>query len=448
MAQVPFASSRLAYSTYKIGTVPKMGLTQRCPGYYNKRVMRMNTPASFLRRTGLFVALPVFSAAFLCSCEEKEEPAPAAPAATEEPAAPKEDPAKAAEEAREALYHQLLENVAPLVTSNAGVPEFNEPCKVYLETLQQFYGKLSALPPSWERADIAFRVAELTRNLGAHAKAIEAYATAVADFEALPEEERSSVDGKRRHSALLNGTGVCLLSTGKAAEAIPYYEKALETDISVLRALGVAEETSLPENNPDANVSRAVADVLGSYRCLGESHLVIGDLEEARDIYKKGIAEMTSLKQLDVNSGMGIAYVKLHSALGDLENRCGNEREALASWTQAATLCNAIFNNTRQVTVKVQAKRFFDALSPLIVEKNRKMQEEAAAAAKAEEAAKVAQEAEARAAEEAAAKAVEEARAAEEAAKAAAEAEKPAPEVRQEEPREERPRRRSRRRNR
>ncbi len=412
--------------------------------------MRIFTPVSFFRRPGTVVAVSLLSAACLSSCGEKDEEASAAPASPA-PAveAPAEEVSLSPEEkvaaARETVYRQLLENIGPLVTDRAMAAEFNEPAKVYLESLNAYYAELSALPPTMERVDIGRRVAELTRNLGAYAKAFDAFERALEDFEALPEADRNTVEGKRLHSSLLNGTGICLLSINKASDSIPYYEKSLETDIAVLRDLGIGEESTLTEGNPDANVSRAVADVLGSYRCLGESHVAVGDLEEARDIYKKGIDTMAKLKHLDVNSGMGIAYVKLHGALGDLENRCGNEREALASWVQAANLCNAIFSNSRVVTVKGQAKRFFDTLSPLIMDKSRKLQAEAETQ-KSADAARAAEEAKQAAEQAAAAQAAQEAKAAEEAAKAA-EAEKAAAAEQAEQPKEQRRKKRRRNRN-
>ncbi len=331
------------------------------------------------------VALSLFSAACLCSCGEKEEANQIAPAAAEEtaateaPAASELSAEDAAAAAREAVYRQLLENIAPLVTANVGLPEFNEPAKIYLESLQRYDEALEGLAPSMDGVDIAARVAELTRNFGAHTKALEAAERALARFEALPEAERNTPEGMRRSSALYNSKGLCLLHLGRATDAIPCYEKALETDIAVLRQLGIGEESELVAGQPDANISRAVADVLGSYRCLGEAHVVAGDMEEARDIYKKGVETMTKLKHMDVNSGMGVAFVKLHGALGDLENRCGNDREALSSWLQAATLCQGIFNNSNRVIVKLQAKRFFDTLNPLITEKAQKLEKEAEA---------------------------------------------------------------------
>ncbi len=359
------------------------------------------------------------SAACLCSCGDNQEapPPPAeAAAAVEQPAAAPEA-ASGLEAAREAVYRQLLENISPLVTERAMAPEFNEPAKVYLESLVALYSELAAQSPSVERVDIARCVAELTLNLASYPKAYAAYERAQEDFDALAEADRNSIEGKRLHSALLNGTGVCLLSINRESEAIPYYEKALELDVAVLRELAIAEDAVQPEGNPDANVSRAVADVLGSYRCLGESYAVAGDYEEARDIYKEGIDIMAGLKNLDVNSDMGVAYVKLHGALGDLENHCGKDREALASWVQAASLCKAIFSSSRMPGIKAQAKRFFDTLSPLIMDKSRKMQAEAEVRQSAE-AAREAAEAEKAAAEAAAAQAAEEAKAAEEAARA------------------------------
>ncbi len=390
---------------------------------------------TFARRHGMFCLAALASAACLCSCGEndKNAPAPAAPAATSAESSPDviswlkglvsseaTESDSAVDEARKTIYHQLLEEIGPLVTEHAQVPEFNEPAKVYLESLQEFYALLAAQPVTVERADIAYRIAKLTLNLGAYAKAHEAFDRALEDFDALPEAARDAVSGKRLLSALLNGKGACLLRINKAADAIPYYEKALEADIAVLRDLGIADDAALPEGEPNANLSRAAADVLGSYRCLGEAHAVAGDLEEARDFYKKGLTRMEQLKRLDTNSGMGIAYVKLRSALGDLESRCGNEREALLNWARAAQDCKSIFMVTRRADVKVQTKRYAEALLPLIKEKSSKLQAEAEAR-KSEEAAREAAEAaevEKAVQEATAAQAAAEARAAEEEARA------------------------------
>ncbi len=412
--------------------------------------MRMFTPVSFSRRMGAAAAVSMLSVALLCSCGEKEEEAPAevAPAAVEEPAAAAEpaveEPAgPTVQEAREAVYRQLWEHISPLVTDNAMVPEFNEPVKVYLETLNTYYAAMASEPPSVERVELGLRIAELTRNLSAYARAFEAFEHAMDDFEALPETERNTVEGMRMHSKLLNGMGLCLLSIGRAADAIPQYSKALEVDIAVLRALGVAEGVELPGGVPDPNVSHAVADVLGSYRCLGQSHALVGDMEEARDIYKKGLETMATLNQIDVNSDMGIAYVQLFGALGDLESRCGNEQEALRAWVQAANCCNAIVTQGRSAVMRLRAKRYINTLGPLIAEKSARMKAEAEAR-HAEDAAREAEEARKAAEEAAAAKAADEARAAEEAARAA-EQERAAAAEQAEQPREERRKKRRRR---
>ncbi len=379
--------------------------------------------------------------------------APALPPAEAATPAPEPEGPSAVELARNAVYRQLWQNIGPLVAERALMPEFNEPAKVYLEALNAYYSELATLPPSMERADVARRLAELTCNLGAYAKAIDAFERALEDFEALPEGTRSTVEAKRLHSALLNGMGVCLLSIGKGADALPYYEKALEVDIAVLRDLGVGEEAELPSGTVDANISCAVADVLGSYRCLGECHAIIGDLEDAREIYNKGIGVMMQLKNLDVNSGMSISFVKLYGTLGDLENRCGNGKAAITAWARAAELCKEIFNNSRTDLVKQQAMQFLKTLNPLIAEQARKLQEAARAqqeaqsareAAEAAEAAREAEEARKAAEAAAAAQAEQDARAAEEAARAA-EAEKAAAAAKAEQPKEERRRSRSRR---
>ncbi len=404
----------------------------------------MMTPLSLRLPSRLFGRAALVSlgaAALLCSCDDKPEPPAPATTPADSPAAEPQGPTaeETAATAREAVYRQLLERISPLVTDRAAAAEFNEDAKLYLETLSAYYEALVALPPSADRVDIGLRVANLQLNLGAYAKAQETFGHVQEDIDALDEAARAAVAVRRMQSSVYNGTGLCLINIDKVADAIPYYDKALETDLAILAALGVAGDAALPEGDANPDVSRAVADVLGSYRCLGECHLVAGDMEEARDIYKRGIDLMTKLQNLDVNSGMGNAYVKLHAALGDLENRCGKEREALAEWVQAANLCNAIFTNSRTLGVKAQAKRSFDALRPLILEKSRKLQAEA----EAKDSAEAAREAEdaAKAAEEAAkAQAEHEAKAAEEAAKAEAE-EKAAAAREAEKPKDERRRR-------
>ncbi len=440
----------------------RMSLTPRRREFTMESDMRKLAPLNIFRRPGCrhaqtcpeskarrerrplilggLCACALAGAGMLTGCGEEEKTAPAPPPAPPAPAAPAPS---ALDEAREALYRQLWEQISPLVTDRARVPEFNEPAKVYLEKLNAYYDALAALPPSMERVEVARRVAELTRNLGAFAKAFEAYEVALSDYESLAEADRNAVEGKRLHSSLLNGMGVCLLSISKVADSIPHYRQALEVDMSVLRDLGVGEETELPEANTDPNVSRAVADVLGSYRCLGESLVLVGDLEDARDVYKKGIDMMVKLKHLDVNSDMCIAYVKLHGALGDLESRCGNEMAALNSWAQAAELCKSIHNSSQLSLVKLQARHFLNTLAPLIAEKSRKLQAEANARQAAEEA-REAEEARKVAEEAAAAQAAEEAKAAEEAARAAEE-EKAAAAAKAEAQKEDRRRRRSRR---
>ncbi len=380
---------------------------------------KLNDTRCFLRAR--LAAACLVAAACLCSCgdgQEEDAPSPATTAPAAPSAAAKQ--ADKINRAHEAVYEQLMENIAPLVTDRAStVAEFNEPTKVFLESLQAYYDAIASAPPSAERAHIARRIADVMSSLRSYAKGYEAFQRAQADLDALPQSERDSVAGKRLQSAIWTGAGLCLINQNRATDALPYYEKALASDLSVLREVGPAEGEALPTGSIPPDVSRAVADALGSYRCLGECQLEAGDPEEARDTYRKGLQLMEELKQLDTSSAMGIAFVKLISAQGDLENRCGRDREALSAWVQAARLCNTIISKSGRAATKAQARSCFIRLNPLIKEKSQQLR---AAAADDAEAAREAEEA-ARAAEEAdRAQAEEEARAAEEAAKAEREA--------------------------
>ncbi len=325
---------------------------------------------------GLGLAVAFLAPACLCSCgdDAQEASASAQPAATQAPAKPATCPA------RDALFDELLNNISPLVTNHALVPEFNEETKILLEKMQAYYDELAAAPVSAERVVIARRIADVTRSLGAYAKARAAYDRTQADFDALPEAERQSLVGRRLQSSIWGGIGLCLLSQNKASEALPFYEKTLEGDLAILRSLGAEEGKPLPEGEVSADLARALADVVGSYRCLGDCLIWSDDPEEGRMTYQRGLDLITELHVTAPVASVAevvLALAKLHSSLGDLENQNGREREALSSWVAASQNCRNILNEGVPASLRVEAARNINKLQPLIKEKSEKLQREA-----------------------------------------------------------------------
>jgi hypothetical protein len=121
---------------------------------------------------------------------------------------------------------------------------------------------------------------------------------------------------------------------------------------------------------------------------------------------------------------MSIAYVKLLTSMGNLDNSMGKSKDAMAAWVIAARICQSLNASSPKLEVKAETKRCFDALLPAIQSVGQGLQAEQEEAKKNSEEEKAAAEkaaAEAAAAEAAAAERLAaEQKAAEE--KAAAEA--------------------------
>ncbi len=376
----------------------------------------------------------------LSACEEKEaEPAPAdaqpAPAAEQPAPEPAPEPAPApepepsqAESGRDALFNFAVYTLAQKVTSPEQFPELNSMVKDMLEMLRSYYAELQKGDASLERARLALQIASTTRDLGAHSKALGEYENALKEIEALPEDVRNTPDAQRMLSSCHNGVGLCLLAQNKASEALPKYEAALAVDEALYQAVAPKEGEELPEGEVEPNLSRAAADLLGSYRCLGDCQRAVDDPEEARTTYMKGQELAQRLKRL--SSEMSIAYVKLLTSLGNLDNAMGKSREAMGSWVMAAKVCQSLNASSPKLEVKAETKRCFEALLPAIQSVGQKLQSEQEEAQKkaeeenaaAEKAAQEAAAAEKEAAERLAAeqKAAEDKAAAEKAAQEAA----------------------------
>lgn len=385
--------------------------------------------------------LGIASALCLSSCGEKEadavETAPAeqlAPVVESQPeAATTAEPAPAPEvdklaETREALFQYAVYTLGQKVTSPDTFPQLNTMVKDMLEMLRAYYEELQKGEPSVERARLALQIASTTRDLGAYAKAQGEYEAAQAEVEALPAEVQGTAEVQRMLSSCHNGMGVCLLAQSKASEALSRYEAALAVDEAQYQAVAPKDGEELPEGDVEPALSRAATDLLDSYRCLGDCQRALDDPEEARATYTKGHELAQRLKRL--SSDMSIAYVKLLTSLGNLDNASDKTREAMNSWVIAARICQSLNANSPKLEVKAETKRCFDALLPAIQSVGQKLQAEQAAAeqksaeekAAAEQAAAEAAAAEKAAAERLAAeqKAAEEKAAAEAAAQEAA----------------------------
>lgn len=312
-------------------------------------------------------AVSVLSLFCLNSCFDKEETEK--PAETAEPAAQPEPEAPAPTvdtlaEAREALFNEAVYELAQKVTDPAIFPELNEEVKVLLERMENYYAELSKSPEgSMERTRLALQIASTLRNLNS-GKAYDAYTRAQNELAALSEDIRNSDDGKRCAGDIENGLGSCLLMQNKTADALPHYEAALAIAQAQFDAVAPAEDAEPKQGEVDPDLSRKATDLLDSIRCLGDCQRIADDPEEARTTYMKGQETVVRLKVL--SSSMSISYVKLLTALGNLDNAAGRSKEALAAWVQAANICKQLNNSSPRLDVKAETKRCYDALIPAI----------------------------------------------------------------------------------
>lgn len=378
----------------------------------------MISPFRFRTSSSRCAALLGVATAFcLSSCEEKAPEAapaeqPAAEATPEVVATPEPEPTPAPApavdtlaEARQALFDYTVYTLAAKVTSPERFPELNTMVRDMLELQHKYYDELQKGEPTLERARLALQIASTTRDLGAYTKAQAEYDNAQKDIEALPEEVKSTPEAQRMLSSSLNGIGVCLLAQNKASEALAKYEAALALDDAQYQKVAPKEGEELPEGDVEPNLSRAATDLLDSYRCLGDCQRAVDDPEEALATYTKGHELAQRLKRLSTD--MSIAYVKLLTSLGNLDNSLGKPKEAMGAWVMAAKICQSLNASSPKLEVKAETKRCFDALLPAIQSVGQKLQSEQ---------------------EEAQKKAAEEKAAAEKAAQEAAEAEKAAAE--------------------
>lgn len=331
---------------------------------------RLNSPAR--------LAVATVAALCLSACDDK--PADEAKPAEQPAETPAEQPAEKAEQpeeqaapvsltdSKEALFNQALFVMAQKVTSPELFPEVNSEVKTMLEMLETYYTALcKENGDAAERARVALMIAKTTRDLSAYAKAQTAYERALADIEAAPKDDYAK-------SAALSGIGSCLLAQNKAEEALTWYEKALAVDEELYKAVAPAEGETVEGDEVPAPLAKAAANLLDSYRCMGDCQNFNGDPEGALTTYKKGQDVINAIKKLSPD--MSVSFVKLLTVMGNLENANGKSKEALGAWVMAARICQALNANSPRLDIKAETKRCHDGLVPAIQSVAKKLQDE------------------------------------------------------------------------
>ena len=334
-------------------------------------------------------AAAVAALSLLSACGDKEAEAPAAEQPAEQPAEQAEAPAAAetpaaptVEGARAALFDKAVFTMVAKAADSDLFPELNGETKELLELLENYHTALKAeAGHAEESARVALQIAQMRRDLKAFAKAKGDFEAALQEMEALPQAVKDSTEGRRSVSAAYNGLGYCEMVQNNAAGALAWYEKALAMDEALYNEVLPEEGKDIEGSEVPQDISRAATDVLGSYRCLGDCQRLAGDPEEARETYAKGQAVVTRLKMLSPD--MSVAYVKLLSAQGDLNNSDGKAREALASWVLAAQICEKLNASSPRMDIKAATKHCHDALMPAIQAVAQKLQQEQPAAQEA-----------------------------------------------------------------
>lgn len=283
---------------------------------------------------------------------------------------------QAADTAQKAMLDYMIYSVGDHVRRQAGNAAWREEVRDMRGRLEAYYASLEQSgAPLIERVKLSLFLADITRDLSAYAKAIEGYESTLKLWESLPEQERTSIAGRRMRSTISNGIGSCLLAQKKAEAALPYYEKSMEMDESLYRELAPANEEHLPAgDNISPDLLRAAEDVLSSYRCLAECQYAAEDPEEARDTFKKG--REIAIRMRNLKPGMSIQYIRMLTSLGNLESACHSPRAAYAAWVEAIQLAQRLHKVAPTTAVQAQVARYIRELEPLIKSVGKELQEE------------------------------------------------------------------------
>lgn len=259
------------------------------------------------------------------------------------------------------LLDYMIYSVGSMASRQAANPLWREEVRNMRSRIETYYNTISADDHA-TRTKLGLFLADSTRDLTAYSKALEIYAQVLKDWEALPEADRTSIEGRRSRSAIANGMGSCYLGQRKAKEALPYYEEALEIDKGIYNELAPSDGAQLPMGNvisPD--LARAAEDVLSSYRCLGECQFAADDPEEARDTYKSGQELAQRMNNLPLPASL--QFIRLLTSLGNLENSCNQYRQAAIAWTSACSYAQQLVQRSgTPAAIQAQAARYFREL--------------------------------------------------------------------------------------
>ena len=188
-----------------------------------------------IARSACVTALGTVALATLSSCDEEQ---PATPTAPEAAATTEQADTITPEKAKDALFEQMVFTIGKLASERVTDPEITEPVRDMLALTETYYKSISeSAAGTMQKAKLSLRIAEITLDLTAYAKAEGAYNTAQADWDALPEAERNTREARRMQNAIFYGKAASLLSRRMAADALSWYEKALESDLAIFKEL-------------------------------------------------------------------------------------------------------------------------------------------------------------------------------------------------------------------
>ena len=315
----------------------------------------------------------------LVSCEDKAQTEqPSAPAATTPTAT--ETTAVADKTSEKEILDYMIFSVGDMVRKQAANPTWRNEVRDMRNQLDAYYQTLNDKEDLPTRVRLGLLLADTTRDMSAYGKAMDLYNAVKSDWERQDEAARKTPLGRRIRSAVANGLGSCYLAQNKYNEALTYYEEALEMDKALYRDLAPEGDAPLPAgDNISPDLLRAAEDVISSYRCLGECQFKAEDPEEARDTYKK--CQELVMRMKNLKPGMSLQYIRLLSALGNLESSCNQPKRAYAAWLNALDVAQKLRQVAPTAAVQAQTIQFIRQLENSLKSVSHVLKEEQAGAA-------------------------------------------------------------------
>lgn len=334
-------------------------------------------------------AMGVACALGMTSCKDKgaeqwnkaEAPAEQAVAAPESTAEAVAGPQSAASAEQKELLNYMIFNIGKLAGEQANSAVWHDQVRDMRNKLEEYYDELEARGNDPQMSmNLGLLLADITRTMKSYDKALKLYNDVLAKWDSQPEATRQTLENRRMRSSIANGMGSCYLLQKKATEALPYYEKALEIDEAIFNELAPKNNEPLPAGNVqiDPDLERAAEDILSSYRCLGDCQLWADDPEEARDTYKKG--QELAVRMNNLRPGASVQFIRLRSAQGDLENSCGQLKNAYAAWVHAGQLAQRLLQMRPSPAIQAQVAQALRKLDASLKAISPKVREELEAA--------------------------------------------------------------------